>query len=105
MPRTRPSDAGKYIAGGIAALIPPLAFLALEVSWNADPGAYETVMGALARVQAIQIVFVAVLIVLPLVGAACGLMVLQCGRKNWAGAALGLAGIVLLVLMAALRPS
>lgn len=105
MPRTRPSDAGKYVSWGIAALLLPFAFLFLEISWRADPAPYDSVMNALARVRAVQVVVVAALMVLPLVGAACGLMVLQCGRKNLAGAALGLGGIVLLVLMAALRPS
>jgi hypothetical protein len=101
--RIRPDT---YLRRGMLALVPPLGFLALELSWWAlGPAAWEAFWASLGDVVALEILVVAAVMVLPLFASACGLAVLQSGRRNRAGAALALGAFVVLVLIALLRPS
>ncbi len=105
MPAIRRADATRYLRRGLLLLIIPTLFLLLELSWFVDPSLYQSVMDPLDSVRWVQAMLVISLMLFTLMGSACGLLVLQCGARNRAGAFLLVAGIAFIIALAALRPS
>ena len=105
MAKTRRADATKYVRRGLLALTFPFLFWLLQVSWRIDPSIYEAVVRPFADLSAVKGIAIAALIILPLVGSACGLMILQCGSRYRMGTVIGVGGVLLLVLLATSRPS